>query len=499
MSAPRVEPSSLAALGSSILIALSGCAGSTEDAASRLIAEATKDHGAYEKLAFLSDRIGPRLSGSAGLERAVAWTAEEMRRDGMDKVWTEKVLVPHWVRGVETGRILSPVEHPMALTALGGSEPTPPGGIGAEVVEVTSFDDLKAAGGRVAGRIVFFNHAMRRNGAGREGYGFASRMRTRGAIEAAKLGAVATIIRSLGTAAYRLPHTGAMSYDPNVPRIPAAAIAVEDADLIHRLLAAGDTVRVEIVLGCRTLEDVESANVLADLRGSDKPDEIVLIGGHLDSWDLGTGAIDDGAGVAIVMQSMKVLRAFEPRPRRTIRAVLFTNEENGLRGGKAYAKEHQAEIALHTAAIESDGGGATPEGFGVSAGPAGTDVVHQIAASLYAIGSGSVRTGGGGADISPLGNAGVPLLGLRQEGTYYFDWHHTAADTLDKVSPRDLALNVAALSVMAYGLADLEEPLPRQKPRSEEREDGLAPASPAVEGAPHPGKAEPPHPGPGGR
>lgn len=485
----RVPP--LAAIGSSILLVLAGCGGPTEDTASSIIAAARKDEGAYEKLQYLTDRIGPRLSGSAGLEKAVAWTAEELRRDGADKVWTERVLVPHWVRGVESGRIVSPVERPMAVTALGGSEPTPPGGISAEVVEVASFDDLKAAGGKVAGRIVFFNHAMRRNGAGKEGYGFASRMRTRGSIEAARLGAVATIIKSLGTAAFRIPHTGAMSYDPNVPRIPAAAISAEDADLIHRFLVAGDTVRVDLVLGCRTLEDAESANVIADLRGSEKPDEIVLIGGHLDSWDLGTGAIDDGAGVAIVMQAMKVLRGLERRPRRTIRAVLFTNEENGLRGGKAYAKEHVAEIALHTAALESDGGGARPQGFGVNAGPGGTDVVHQIAASLYGIGSGSVRTGGGGADISPLGNAGVPLLGLRQEGTYYFDYHHTAADTLDKVNPDELALNVAALAVMTYGLADLSEPLPRQKPKPAKPEDGATSAPPgAGGGAPHPGPGQ---------
>jgi len=300
-------------------------------------------------------------------------------------------MVPHWVRGIEMGRIVAPVDRPMALTALGGSDPTPEEGIDAAVVEVGSFDDLKAAGEKVRGSIVLFSSAMRRNGTGMEGYGPGVGMRTRGAVEAEKLGAVGMLIRSLGTAAYRLPHTGAMNYDPNVPHIPGAAISSEDADLIHRLIDAGETVRVHFVLGCRTLPDVESANVIADLRGSEKPEEIVLIGGHLDSWDLGQGAIDDGAGVAIVMETIRLLKSLGLAPKRTIRAVLFANEENGLRGGRAYAEAHRDEMPRHIAAIEVDSGGFRPMGFGVDAGNGALPLVEGIASSLYGIGAGNVR------------------------------------------------------------------------------------------------------------
>ena len=446
-----------------IAVACAGCgpAGDGSAVSGRIVRAALGQGRAYEKLAYLTDRIGPRLSGSEGLERAVRWTAEEFRRDGLDRVWTEPVMVPHWVRGEETSRIVSPVQHPMATTALGMSVPTPEGGVSGEVVEVSSFEELKALGARVQGRIVLYNKPVLTNGGEKDGYGSAVGLRGSGAIEAAKLGAVATLIRSLGTASFRLPHTGAMRYDENVTRIPSAAISTEDADLIHRLLAAGESVRVHLVLGCQTLPDAPSANVLADLPGRERPEEIVLIGAHLDSWDLGTGAIDDGAGVAIVMETMRLLTSLGLTPRRTIRAALFTNEENGLGGGRAYAEVHADELPRHVAAIETDSGGASPQGFGVSAGEGAVEIVRSIAAALDSIGAGEISPGGGGADIGPMKPAGVPLLGLRQETTHYFDYHHTAADTLDKVRPDELARNVAAMAVMAYGLAEREEPLPR--------------------------------------
>jgi len=269
------------------------------------------------------------------------------------------------------------------------------------------------------------------------------------------------LIRSLATADLRLPHTGAMAYEADVPHVPAAAIAPEDAELIHRFLEAGETVKVFFRQTCRTLPDAESANTLGEIRGSEKPDEVVVIGGHLDSWDVGTGAQDDGAGVAITMEAIRLIRAVDLKPKRTIRAVLYTNEENGLRGGKGYADAHRDQLALHVAAIESDSGGARPLGFGVSAGPGGVDVVRTLAAPLASIAADDVKDSGGGADISPMGDAGVPTLGLRQDSTHYFDIHHTMADTLDKVDPHDLAMNATAMAVMAWQLANLDTPLPR--------------------------------------
>ncbi len=437
------------------------------DALDRILGAALSSSRAYETLAHLTDRIGHRLSGSANLEKAVAWTSAELRRYRLDRVWTEKVKVPHWVRGVETGRIVSPVEHPLVVMALGMSDPTPPEGVTAEVVEVSSFDELHALGEKVKGKIVLYNRPIVANGGEERGYGAAAGLRYRGAVEAAKQGAVGMLIRSLGTASYRLPHTGGMSYEDGVARIPAAAVSAEDAELIHRLLAAKDPVRVSYVLGCRTLPDAESANVLAEIRGRTRPAEVVLIGAHLDSWDVGTGAIDDAAGAAIVMETMRLIRSLGLHPRRTIRAVLFTNEENGLRGGRDYAERHKGELEKHVAAVESDGGAARPLGYGVSAGPGGTEIVQRIAARLEVLRAHEVKPGGGGADIGPLEKARVPLLALRQDGTRYFDYHHTEADTLDKVDPKELSMNVAAMAVLAWSLADMPETLPRLQEKTE--------------------------------
>ena len=450
-----------------MLVLLTQPASGADDAAGSILGEALVSGTGWERLAWLSDRIGPRLSGSENLERAVKWAAQEMKRDGLDRVWTEKVKVPHWVRGQEFGRIESPMAYPLSLLALGGSIGTPQGGITAEVVEVASFDELRELGDEAEGKIVLYNKEIFPNGGREHGYGSAVGLRHAGAREAAKQGAVAVIVRSLGTADFRLPHTGSMRYDEegDTPKIPAAAISAEDAGLIHRLLASGERVRVHLSLGCHSLPDAESANVLADLRGREKPEEIVLIAAHLDSWDVGTGTIDDGVGVVIVMEVLRLLRSLDLRPRRTIRGVLFTNEENGLAGGKNYAEVHAGEVARHMVAIESDSGGATPLGFGLSAGEGGVEMVEAIAAHLSVIGASQVTSSGGGADISPLRSLGVPTMSLRQETTHYFDYHHTMADTLDKVDPGDLARNIAAMAVMAYALAEMPEPLPRPEPR----------------------------------
>jgi len=428
-----------------------------------LVGAAMVDGRAHHKLTYLTDRVGHRLSGSHALERAVAWAAAEFERDGLDRVWTEKVRVPHWVRGEARARIVAPIERDLPVLALGGSVATPPDGTTAEVIEVASFDQLEAAAGAVAGKLVLFNRAMEAGWNAESGYGSLAPLRVDGPSRAARLGAVGMLIRSLGTANYRLPHTGALAYDESVPRIPAAALAAEDAELLHRLIGSGETVRVRLDLGCSTLDDAESANVLAEIPGRERPDEIVLIGAHLDSWDVGHGAHDDGAGCAIVMETMRLLRRLAAPPRRTVRAVLFTNEENGLRGGLDYAERHGAE--RHVAAIESDSGGFRPVGFGVTAGEGGVEMVREIARRLATIGAADVVSGGGGADIGPLRKRhGVPVIGLRQDGERYFDYHHTEADTLDKVDPGDLDRNVAALAVVTYLLAEQDAVLPRLQP-----------------------------------
>jgi Zn-dependent M28 family amino/carboxypeptidase len=443
-----------------------GASGDLDRIAAQLLGEEMVSGGAYAKLAWLTDRIGPRLSGSVGAEAAVTWALDEFRKDGMARVRAEKVMVPHWVRGEERAEIVSPVAQRLVATALGMSVPTPLEGITARVLEVSSFDELHALGDSVRGAIVLFNKKTLADRHG-EGYRETSPLRYRGPSEAARQGAVAVLVRSLGTLAARLPHTGALGYLDDAPKIPAAAVTEEDADLIHRLLAAGETVRVSLVLGCRTLPDAESANVVAELRGRSLPDEIVVIGGHLDSWDLGTGAIDDGAGVAMSMEALRLLKSLKLRPRRTIRAVLFMNEENGVHGGQGYADAHEAELQRHVAAIESDSGAGRPIGFSLNAGEGAAESVRALARSLRSIGADDVEAHGeGGTDIGPLLKSGCPLLGLRQDMTHYFDWHHTAGDTLDKVDPRELAENTAAMAFMAYALADRAEPLPRVPPEA---------------------------------
>jgi len=435
----------------------------------RLIGEEAVSQGAWNKLAYLTDRIGPRLSGSPGAAEAIVWATQEFHRDGFRPV-TEKIMVPHWVRGEETAGIVSPAPRKLLVTALGMSVPTPPDGITADLVEAGSLDELKALGEKVRGKIVLFYRVMQRDREG-DDYGPGANLRFRGASAAARLGAVGMLLRSLGTLSAHLPHTGTMGYEDGVEQIPAAALAAEDADLLHRLLASGDPVRVRLTLGCHLLPDAESANVMADLKGRTHPEEFVVIGGHLDSWDLGNGAIDDGAGVAVSMEALRLLKTLGLQPRRTIRAVLFMNEENGTRGGKGYAEAHRGELEKHVAAVESDSGAGPPIGFGVTAGPGSVERVASIAQALEPVGEAHfVKTGGGGTDIGPMKTAGVPLLSLRQDMTYYFDYHHTAADTLDKVDPRALADNAVAMAYMAYALADLDAPLPRIP--EDQRQDG---------------------------
>lgn len=426
---------------------------------------------AYRQLAHLTDSIGPRLSGSPQAEAAVEYVAKEMRRLGCE-VKLEKLMVPHWVRGEETGAL---VKYPgqaagttqkIVLTALGGSVATAPEGISAEVVVVNNFDELQALGrDKVAGKIVLFNahydRQMAAQGHGGEAYGQAVIYRGLGASAAARLGAVAALNRSAGGAEFRLPHTGSLRYEDDAPKIPAAAVTAEDGDLMARLAAQG-TVRMQLLLTPRQLPDAVSYNVIADLKGSEHPEQIIIVSGHLDSWDLGTGAIDDGAGVVVAMQTVQLIKQLRLHPKRTIRFIAWMNEENGIVGGRTYAREYEAEIPNHFAAIESDRGAGHPLGFEVKAKPEVLPLLAPMATVLQSSGAGLLRIATDTeTDISFLATAGVPSFGLSTDTRTYFDYHHTAADTLDKVVPRELAENAAAMSVLAYTLANFPQPLPR--------------------------------------
>jgi carboxypeptidase Q len=445
-----------AAMGASLAPPAHGEASAPAD---RLIGAAIGEGRAYRIAESLTDGVGARPSGSEGAARAVKWALAEMRALGLKNVHSEPVRVPRWIRGAAEAEIVTPARQALHAVALGPSVPTGPDGLSADVVEVASYNELKALGDGARGKMVLFNPRAMQRGRTFEEYGRVQQFRGGGAVAAAKLGAVAALVRSAGTGAYRLPHTGGMHYDDAVPKIPAAALAVEDADLIHRLLRGGGRVRVHLLLTPKFDGEVESANVVGEVPGRERAGEIVLLGAHLDSWDLGTGAIDDAAGCAIVMDAARVIAALGRAPKRTVRVVLFMNEEMGLSGGRAYARAHEGELGRHVAALEVDSGGGRPAGFG-AVGAGGVPLIKKIAAPLSALGAATVSEAqDAGADLGPLGGK-VALLSLDQDLTTYFDWHHTAADTFDKLDAMDLALNVAAVAVAAYGLAEANETLP---------------------------------------
>ncbi len=439
------------------------CAGEirAQTTAEKLIDHVLANSKAWDHISHLTDEIGPRLSGSRNADRAVQWTTQQFRSWGID-VRQEKVMVPHWVRGAERAHLVSHHNQNIVLTALGGSVATPASGITADVIEVTSYEQLEQLGREnIRGRIVFYNKAMDmalvESGRAFEAYGQAVVFRGTGASRAAEYGAVATVIRSVATASLRTPHTGSLRYDDQQPKIPAAAMSTEDAELVHRLLAKGDRVRMHLVLTPRTLADVESANVIAEIRGSERPEEIVLIGGHLDSWDLGTGAIDNASGCAMVMETMRVLKELGIRPKRTVRAVLFMNEENGLRGGRKYFENaaKREELHRHVAAIETDAGVGTPVGFITTLEGEALEDIQRRASSLNRIAPMRfISSKYTGADTSPLTDAGITGFGFVPDPRHYFDYHHSAADTLDKVDPKALAQDTAAVAALAYILAD---------------------------------------------
>jgi len=407
----------------------------------------------YARLVSLCDDVGHRLAGSPGLEAAVQWTHAGLEADGHSSVASEPVAVPVWTRGEESLVVTAPRTQQLAMLGLGNSVGTAGSPVEAEVVVATSFDELGPA---VAGKVVLYDVPMGTTPPMIQHYGDNVRFRLHGASRAAEHGAVAVLVRSVTTRSLYTPHTGATFYEEGGSRIPAAAVTPEDAGWMHRLVDGGTPVRVRLAMDAQMdEEDGLSHNVLGEIRGADAPEEIVLIGAHLDSWDVGQGAHDDGAGVVEVMEALRLIRSLEEPPRRTIRAVLFTNEENGLRGGRAYAEAHLDEV--HVAAIESDLGGGWPISWGASGTESQLAWLRAVAGPLGM----PVSNGGGGADISPLKAGGVLQIGLRPDDTHYFDFHHTPADTVDKVDPAALAEATGALAVLAWELANAPTaPLP---------------------------------------
>ena len=440
------------ALALTLLVAAAPAASLTDQyraTADQLISAALADTEGYHRLADLCYRIGSRLDGSPGLEKAVVWSVDTMKAAGLSNVRAIPTKIPHWVRGAESARIVAPVDRPLHMLGLGMSVGTPPGGITAGVVAVTSFEDLATLGrDRIQGKIVLYNQEYR-------GYAASRPYRATGAARAAEFGAVAALIRSVTPLALQIPHTGVMSYDEKFPKIPGAAVSPEDAMMIAHFLAEGAPVTVHLDMGAQLLPDADSASVIGELPGREHPEEIVVLGGHLDSWDVGQGAQDDGASIIACLQAVALMKKLDLHPRRTIRVAFWVDEEISTRGAESYRAFVGAQIHNHVAAIEMDGGAESPRGFGATVDPPSLAMLQEIARLLDRVGAGEIAGAGGGADIAPLLRDGVPGLGERTTAAHYFDWHHSEADTLDKVNPEDFRRNLATLAVMAYALADM--------------------------------------------
>ncbi|MDI3261495.1 MAG: M20/M25/M40 family metallo-hydrolase [Fulvimonas sp.] len=422
--------------------------------AEQLRDRALTDDTAYRVLDSLTTEVGPRLAGSPADQRARDWAVAKFKELGFDKVYTEPVSYPLWQRRSEHGAIVAPFAQPLVLTALGYSPGTPAGGLTAEVVKFDSLDALKAADpAQVKGKLVYIGFRMQRHKDGAD-YRFGSAIRTMGPPLAAAKGAAGFLLRSAGTDAdSHTPHTGVTGFrDPKQPAIPAAALSNPDADQLERVLAYGKPVTVRLDLDCGIVGEYTGANVIGEITGRKHPDQVVAIGGHLDSWDLGTGAIDDAAGVAIAMGAAKLIHDLPKRPDRTIRVIAFANEEMGLWGARAYADKHAGEVGKFQLGSESDFGAGPIWRMSASVKPEARGAIAQIAALLAPIGVQYEPgpPGGGGSDLSQMHVRGMAALSLTQDGTHYFDWHHTANDTLDKIVPKELAQNVAVYATFAY-------------------------------------------------
>ncbi len=430
--------------------------------ADSLIRAATADSSAYRRLGRLVDTFGPRLSGTASLEAAIDWILDAMKADGLENVRGEPVMVPRWVRGAESAELVKPRAAKLAMMGLGGSVATPKAGITAPVLVVGSLDELARRAAEAKGKIVLFDVPL-------TDYVVTRRVRTEGPSAAARVGAVACLIRSVASASIRSPHTGQTVYDSTVAKVPAAALSVEDAMMLHRFQDRGERAVVTLKMSARTLPDAPSRNVVAEIVGREKPDEVVVLGGHIDSWDVGQGAMDDGGGSVAAWEAVRLIRRLGLRPRRTVRVVLWTNEENGGKGAQAYRDAHAADLPRHVLAMESDNGAFNPKGYVLAGSDSAAAVVQQVAGLMQPINATGVQRAdeSPAADITPLGEAGVATMEIDTEGSRYFWYHHSDGDTLDKLDPGELARCVAAMAVMAYVVADLPDALPHSAPVSE--------------------------------
>jgi carboxypeptidase Q len=416
--------------------------------AQRLISESQSTDFAWRRLAELTDTFGHRLSGSEPLERAIDWAVTAMKTDGLENVRKEPVMVPKWVRGRESLELLEPMAQTLPMLGLGNSVGTPSAGVEGEVVTVRDFDDLTARGAAIKGKIVLFNVPF-------TNYGTTVAYRSNGPSRAAALGAIAMLIRSVGPTGLRTPHTGATRYEAGIAQIPAAALTAEDADRFQRLQDRGVRIRVKLTMEAHFEPDSQSYNVVGELRGREAPQEIVLVGGHLDSWDVGAGASDDGGGCVATWEALRLMKKLGLQPRRTIRVVLFTNEENGGRGGTGYRDAHKAELANHVLLLESDGGVFDPAGFGFTGPDPARRTVTTIGSLLKPLGADPILASGGGADIEPSAQAAnLPVMAHVVNGDYFLI-HHTPADTIARITPKQIASNAAAIAVMTYVVADV--------------------------------------------
>ena len=425
-----------------------------QDIAERLITASLADTSAYNRLAYLCDTFGPRLSGSQNLENAIDWILKELEKDSLSNVHGEKVKVPAWVRGKESARLIKPFAKDLSILGLGGSIGTRRTGIRGEVIVVDSFEELDERKEEVKGKFVLYNAAF-------TNYGETVQYRYKGAQAAAKYGAIASLIRSVGPWSMNTPHTGVMAYSDTIPEIPHAALTMEDAMMLSRIHNQGNKIILELKMEARMTADKYSRNVIAELPGSEFPEEIVVLGGHIDSWDVGQGAHDDAGGCLAAWHAVKLIKKLGLKPRRTLRVVMWTNEENGGRGNKAYRDMHAAELDTHVVAIESDAGVFKPQGFGFSGSVEAMNIVRKISQLLNSLDAGEITEGGRAADVAPLNDEGVPVMSLKVDGSKYFWYHHTNADTFDKVEQDELNRCVSAMAIMAFVLADLNEPLPR--------------------------------------
>ena len=448
-----INKSIILALLSSILFA-GDIAESYAAEAKRITDACLTNANGFERLAELCDTFGPRFTGSQNLEDAIDWILEKMEEDGLANVHGEKVKVPRWVRGKESMALISPHKKEMHILGLGGSIGTPKKGIRGEVFVVNSFDDLEANAEKAKGKIVLFNVPF-------TSYGETVQYRYGGAPAAAKAGAVASLVRSIGPFSLNTPHTGGMRYEDGVKKIPHAAITLENAEMFQRIQDRGGAITVKLKMDGHYIPDGWSRNVVAELPGTEFPEEVIVMGGHIDSWDVGQGALDDGGGCVAAWEAVRLLKELGLQPKRTIRVVMWTNEENGMRGGNAYRDQYINELDDHILAIESDGGVFSPEGFGFTGSDAARTLVKDIANLLEPIGSNFIGDSGGGADIGPIMREGVPGMGLRVDGSKYFWYHHTNADAIDKLDEDEFNRCVASMAIMAYVVADMDDRLPR--------------------------------------